>query len=557
MAGAGARRFCDDCRRDVFDLDRLTPGEIRRRIEAGRGQFCGRLTRQAGRLAPLPEAAQPLVALPSPRPRAAAIAAGLVTTWLGAASASARPAEPAATMILRPAGDDALERAVAPRPAAAPGATLSGRVRDENGDALPGAHVVARNALDGVERTDVSGAGGDFEFVDLPAGTYELVAMLEAFSPEILGPIALEPGETRVVDIDLALDETQMVTVGALAVAPQPLRHLFDESDLVAVAVVGDSRIVDAGDPLTIGTEVEIESVLKGPATVRRVDFRPAEFDGEETAEDWRTEFEPGTRILAFLKSSDEIRDGRPAFEDADNGFGVKRLGAAELAAYRDRIADLRRLERRAVRPGELELADLAEWLVATAEEPLTRGEAIGELFWAVTALQEYAAENGTTLEGAADRLTGLLGQLTRAGGRPDDEASQELLGASIVESHRERLDAALAATESLSDGDLQLYQTVRFWDEAGARSWLVERLQGPDAETAGEEQMWLLLGFVMEIEGENSEFVRTGFERGFDIENHWPEGESEATDSLRRDAYLELGRQVRDRLAALLESSP
>ena len=51
MKEDGHRRFCAECRREVFDLERMTPEQIHGHLQASRGKLCGRLTRRDGRLA--------------------------------------------------------------------------------------------------------------------------------------------------------------------------------------------------------------------------------------------------------------------------------------------------------------------------------------------------------------------------------------------------------------------------------------------------------------------------------------------------------------------------
>src|SRR5947199_8592334 len=50
MAGDGARRFCAECQREVYDFAQMTPRAIRARLAAHGGQLCARLTRRDGAL---------------------------------------------------------------------------------------------------------------------------------------------------------------------------------------------------------------------------------------------------------------------------------------------------------------------------------------------------------------------------------------------------------------------------------------------------------------------------------------------------------------------------
>src|SRR5207237_9800620 len=62
------------------------------------------------------------------------------------------------------------------------GGSLSGRVTDETGAALPGVTVTATNDATGTTRTDVSAKDGSYHFESIPIGTYTVVADLSGFS---------------------------------------------------------------------------------------------------------------------------------------------------------------------------------------------------------------------------------------------------------------------------------------------------------------------------------------------------------------------------------------
>src|SRR5260370_16483277 len=64
MTGDGVRRFCDECRREVFDFRQMLPTEIRDHLQASPGNLCARLPRQGGR--PLPATQGRLPAPPPP-----------------------------------------------------------------------------------------------------------------------------------------------------------------------------------------------------------------------------------------------------------------------------------------------------------------------------------------------------------------------------------------------------------------------------------------------------------------------------------------------------------
>jgi hypothetical protein len=81
--------------------------------------------------------------------------------------------------------------------------SLSGRVTDANGGALPGVTVTATNGATGFNRSVVTASDGSYRFQSLPVGTYEVTADLAGF-----GAVT-----TRNVEINVSTDRGMNVTL--------------------------------------------------------------------------------------------------------------------------------------------------------------------------------------------------------------------------------------------------------------------------------------------------------------------------------------------------------
>lgn len=106
---------------------------------------------------------------------------------------------------------------LAPVAAAQTTGRIEGRVSGEDGDALPGVTVqISSPALQG-ERIAVTDAGGNFRFVGLPVGTYNLRASLEGFG--IVEQQNINVGLDRTVTLALTLSGQfgDEVTVSGIA----------------------------------------------------------------------------------------------------------------------------------------------------------------------------------------------------------------------------------------------------------------------------------------------------------------------------------------------------
>ncbi|HEY4641234.1 MAG TPA: TonB-dependent receptor [Thermoanaerobaculia bacterium] len=89
--------------------------------------------------------------------------------------------------------------------------SLSGRVADDTGAALPGVTVTASNAATGFNRTVITEVDGTYRFPSLPIGTYEVTADLAGF-----GSVT-----TRNVEVNVSTDRTLNITLKQAAVKEQ------------------------------------------------------------------------------------------------------------------------------------------------------------------------------------------------------------------------------------------------------------------------------------------------------------------------------------------------
>ena len=111
----------------------------------------------------------------------------------------------------------ALGLAITPAHAQQTTGTITGRVVDDQGAAVPGATVTGKNLETGLVRSDTSDAEGIFRLAGLPVGKYDLVAELQGFTKLESKGIVLNVGQT--LDLSFALkiasvSETIVVTGG-------------------------------------------------------------------------------------------------------------------------------------------------------------------------------------------------------------------------------------------------------------------------------------------------------------------------------------------------------
>ena len=86
---------------------------------------------------------------------------------------------------------------------------ITGRLVDDQGAAIPGALVTAKNTETGFVRTDTSDSAGVFRLTALPVGTYDLLAELSGFSKIDSKGIVVNVGQTLDLNLTLKLASVQ------------------------------------------------------------------------------------------------------------------------------------------------------------------------------------------------------------------------------------------------------------------------------------------------------------------------------------------------------------
>jgi hypothetical protein len=93
---------------------------------------------------------------------------------------------------------------------------IGGRVLDQQGSAIPGASVTARNPETGFTRSVLSDSEGVYRLSALPIGTYDLTVDLQGFTKVDRKGIIVNVGQTVDVNFDLKVAQlAETVTVSA------------------------------------------------------------------------------------------------------------------------------------------------------------------------------------------------------------------------------------------------------------------------------------------------------------------------------------------------------
>jgi hypothetical protein len=122
--------------------------------------------------------------------------------------------------------------------------TLTGRIFDASGAALPGVTIAARQTETGLQRTTVSDAQGRYIVSTLPPGSYEIRAELQGFRPLVRSGVTLTIAQTAVIDLtmtvgDIAEAVTVVGEVSAVNTSTGELSYLVDERAIADLPLNG------------------------------------------------------------------------------------------------------------------------------------------------------------------------------------------------------------------------------------------------------------------------------------------------------------------------------
>ena len=85
------------------------------------------------------------------------------------------------------------------------GGRIRGTVTDPSGSAIAGAKVILINEATNITRDTEAGANGEYLFIEVPVGSYELDVVQQGFKKYVRKGIGLDLNEVITVDIPLAL----------------------------------------------------------------------------------------------------------------------------------------------------------------------------------------------------------------------------------------------------------------------------------------------------------------------------------------------------------------
>ncbi len=452
MTGDERTRFCKECNKQVYNFAALTSIEIDRLINATHGQLCARITKTAdGKTLTADSVCESLPVLDQLiHRRPSLIASAIVSAVLSLSPTIAAQAQPAADPLAVVLSTEAESN-----PKANPQggtASVAGRVQGYQIDTanrriiakqIGGAQVRLINESTNEVWRVITNEQGEFCIENLPAGVFIFKVEAAGFDSHTRHAISVQAGKQKQMDVTLRSAAIDTLS-GVFVYRATPLHELYVKSDRVVIATV--ERIT-----LRKGSKDEDSATVKLAITRTLKSAEKSEVYFYESYDQSREiNFAEGDRVLAFLQRR-ESRDGLlDGYEPLGWDEGIKKLTAAELKLYTERLEELSDM----LDAEKPEDERLAEWLVRCVEEEATRDEGASELADGARTLRyhreaqakeaersEVAEDDNSTEEQTASET----GETQAASeGEPEGETTELLLSAGELESASDE--------ESLSD---------------------------------------------------------------------------------------------------------
>jgi len=339
--------------------------------------------------------------------------------------------------------DGSGHKAHRPLPGSATSA-ITGIVSNENGAAMPGAIVTLTSEASGEVLSQLTSEEGEFRFDGLAARTYIVAIQAKDYESVKHHDFVLQQGEARRLDVGL---EKLILVMGATGRPAQPLRTLYLESDRVVVAEVGKSTNAEReGSSRLVKTSLIVSQTIKGDGHKPAIDVYQWAYGRE------RGPLTEGETVLAFLQRKEDARGDKGGYELIYGATSAKHLSSSDLETYLQRLEELKAI----VAKPDAASNDIVEWLVACAEDPVTRREGAFELnisAWREQYEKEEADRGATASEPLASRR------------KTHDQ--EPLFAALLTSEQKQRLVNALLKSEDLVvDGDSELIELVRRWND-------------------------------------------------------------------------------------------
>ncbi len=222
--------------------------------------------------------------------------------------------------------------------------TLRGHILDQTGALIPGAQITVTTAAGKTVGTATANAAGTYVVRGLPAGSYIVQVTYNGFAPFVSAPIPLNAGQSKSVDVKMAVENTEQQVV----VTDEGGPTVSTEAGANTSAIVLKGSDLDAlsDDPDELSNELE---ALAGPAAgpnggqIYIDGFTGGQLPPKSAIREIRINQNPFSaefdhigygRIEILTKPGSDTLHGRFFGQGNDNEFNTGNPFTAELPSY-------------------------------------------------------------------------------------------------------------------------------------------------------------------------------------------------------------------------------
>ena len=249
--------------------------------------------------------------------------------------------------------------------------------------------------------------------------------------------------------------------VSAYPISPRTLRKLITESELIVWARVKEIKTLDSESWYDAIAILEVKEVLQGSEhkSLIEVYFSP------NTICPAPAHYEEGSQVLAFL----DKRQRHYAYETHALSYGAKTLNEEDYQVYKQRIVEMQAIQK--MDEGEARNVLTLDWIVDCAVHPATRWEGTYEL----SAFSDFMSFY-------------------------DEDTETVLKQYELAEYHKEALEKALFAIDTIGIDDMGIVDLVAREEPEEVLTFLQEQLKAADLE-----KMWYsksIMERIVELSG-------------------------------------------------------
>jgi hypothetical protein len=498
MSGDEKKRFCSECDKFVYDFSKMTRRQVEAIVSIHQGRMCARITRR-------PDGSLLTLETPQVNPIVARRASPVVNATLAAILGLSVPANAlnaevsAAQLIVRSDADSNGAKV----PYGAGEALVSGIVLDPQVAAIPNAAVKLISDTGAELKTNTS-TEGEFAFGRVPFGSYLLLVEAQGFFTHVSSSVIVDTPYDMRFEVTMKVNQPIVINGELGDGGPQSLLDLYRQSDLVAIAQVGQSTLVEKGERGGwLKTALRISSQLKGANSQKVISLYHWVDDNDPIT------VKRGNKLLVLLQHRESGEGQRPEVYVATGwGNSIKKLDDGALAIYRQRIEELTAIYQRSAP----EPAELVEWLVRSVEEPVTREESVPALYdslYLLTSRREQGneAESQSVEDEESAGESGEVDEDSNEKSSDDDEDKWERenleLAAALTPDHKSRLANVLFGIAELSEADMKLVRLIEKLADERLAPYLVSQLRRA-ADDAPEFAVYLVLTIAWVIGDED-----------------------------------------------------